>query len=300
MSERGELRGRLNAWYRHTFGEPTHERDIFLGFGLFFAGIGLGLVGLVLFLTEGLLGTDGPVFWLREISFAAGALGLPTLLVGVVVLLPVDRRALLAAPAGLAVCLVAVAFFVSVYPYQWNVMGTDHSAQGVMLYALGMVGVLAATGTALVTYQIERVAPGASGESSETATSGASDDPEVTDEQVERDIEAAMEGTDITWGGVEKDNTRRIKINADYADDIDRSSFEEVEANTKRSSGEGVDDAVANLRGLKGGEDRTERSSDGVDDQAAALQELRQQQKEQAEREGEKGVVTRVRERLGF
>ncbi|MFB6170332.1 MAG: permease [Haloarculaceae archaeon] len=296
MSERGVFPVQLDAWYRRTFGEPTDERDIYLGFGLFFAGIGLGLVGLVLYLFEGVVGGPDPVFWLREIAFAAGALGLPTLLVGVVVLLPVDRRALLAAPAGLAVCLLAVAYFVSVYPYQWNVAGADHSAQGVMLYAVGMVLVLAATGTALVTYQIERVAPATREATDETE----SDEEEVTDEQVRRDIEAAMEGTDITWGGVKKDDTRRIEINADYVDEVDRSSFDQVDATETRSSGQSVDDAVANLKGLKGGEERTERSEGGVDDQAAALQQLREQQRAQADQEAEQGLLARVRERLGI
>ncbi|WP_435194580.1 DUF7139 domain-containing protein [Natronomonas sp. EA1] len=281
--------------YRRYLGEPERELDVYLGFGLFFGGFALGILGLVLFAVEQTL-TPGDLFWVREIAYSVGALGLPTLLVGVTVLLPVDRRASYAAAVGLVVCLAAIAFFVSVYPSQWNVQGSDFSLQGVVIYAVGLVTVIASTGAALVSYHVERVSggPAAAGEGS-----GADDglDEEATAAQVERDIEEAMKGSDMSWGGVKKTETKRLQINPEF-DDVDSSSFKKTQAKTHR--GEGVDDALNALKGLKGGEKREARSSGTTDDQAAALRELRQKQREQQEQQKQGGFFARLKAMLGL
>lgn len=309
--------------YRRHVGEPGRHIDIYLGFGLFFGGVALGFVGLVLFLAEPSLGSGGPLFWLREVAFSVGALGLPTLLLGVVVLLPVDRRAVYVAASGAVVTLAAIVFFVAVYPHQWNVVrGPDYSTQGVTLYAAGLTVVVAATGAALVSYHVERAAPGtarpAAGDASAggaagaagatdaaganaAAGSGTTAAPEVTEEQVRRDIEDAMKSTEISWGGVRKTDHRRIRIRSDESEaDIDRSSFDDVEAKTTRSEGSDVDDAVASLRGLRTGEVRAERSEEGVDDQAAALRELREKQRAEREAAADEGALGQVKRFLGF
>ena len=283
MSGTDTSEDRLVDLYRRYIGEPDRRTDVYLGFALFFAGLGLGLVGLVLFVVERAL-VSGDVFSVRQIAFAAGALGLPIVLSSVVVLLPADQRALYVAGGGLVVTVLAVGFFVAVYPSNWNYGTPDYSPQGVTVYAIGLVSVLSATAAALVSYHVERVEGVA-------ATEGATEsDPEVTDEQVRRDIEEAMESTELTWGGVEKVETERLRINTDAeleGVDIDQSS-----AKTHRSAG--VDDAVSGLQGLQGGEHRTETSSGGVDEQMAALQELREKQKREAEVQPD-GIVDRLK-----
>lgn len=283
----GSGEDRLVAIYRDYIGEPDRRTDVYLGFALFFGGLGLGLVGLALFGIER-AALAGEVFWLREIAFAAGAFGLPLVLFSVAVLLPADRRAMYVAAGGLAVTIAAIAFFVSVYPSNWNA-GADYSLRGVTIYAVGVVSVLASTGAALVSYHVERVSgsPAAVEEADEAA------DPEVTDEQVQRDIEDAMSSTEINWGGVEKVETERLNITPDA--ELEGENLDQSSAKVHRSKS--VDDQLSALQGLKGGEDRTD-TSDSVDDQAAALQELREQQRKEAEAEPD-SLWKRVKGYLG-
>jgi hypothetical protein len=281
------------AWYTEHIGEPDRPVDVYLGFGLFCAGLALGLGGLALYLVEqGAVAEDA--FWIREIAFSVGALGLPALLLGVVVLLPVDRRALYVGSAGAFVTLCALAVFVWAYPSDWNVArGPDHSATGVVVYAVGLVTVVASAGAALVSYHVERAGGGPS-EGAESEESG----PTVTDEDVRRDIEEATANTELTWGGVAKTRTQRLRFSTDEGDGgIQSTNMGDVQAKTVRSSGAGVDSAVAGLKGMKGDVDRTERSG-GTDDQATALAELRKRQQAEAEAEPD-GFVERLRSKLG-
>lgn len=265
----------LLEWYERYIGEPDAETDVYLGFGLFFVGIALAIVGLALFLWSSRLEAGSAFYWnLRQVAIVLASLGLPAGMVGIVVLLPVDRRALYAAGAGLAVCGVSMAFFVAVYPNNWNVQSAvDYSAQGIALYAIGLVVVLASTGAALVAYQLERSRP---------APAESGDDPreEVTDERVARDIERAMEDVTLTWGGVRRKQTKKLAVDTG-TEEIDRSSFDQVEAKTTRAAGTDVDSAVANLRGLRGGNEK-QATGTGTDDQAAALVELRERKRMEA------------------
>ena len=282
MSEDGGIETTLIEWYRRFIGEPEREVDVYAGFAMFFGGVALGLVGLGLFVVEQAAFGPEKTFWLREIAFAIGASGLPTLFLGVTVLLPVEKRARIGAVTGEAISLVAVAFFVWAHPWHWNVdSGADYSVQGVGLYAVGVVTVIAATFAALVSYHVERAAPDqVVAEASEEDTG-----PEVTDEDVRRDIDEAMANTEMTWGGVPKDNTRRISLQDD-SEGLDTSGFEGVEAKSHRSSDGGVDAAVAGLQGMRGGESaRKKARGSGTDDQAAALAELQEKKRQDAERE---------------
>ena len=289
---------RLVELYRTYIGEPDRRTDVYLGFALFFGGLGLGLVGLFLFVVERAF-LSGEVFWIREIAFAMGALGLPLVLVAVVVLLPIDRRALYVALGGLAVVVVSIAFFIAVYPSNWNHGTPDYSLHGVTVYAVGLISVLAATGAALVGYHIERAegSMGAEGtvQDSDPGGSGGtgSADPEVTERQVQQDIDEAMSGTEITWGGVEKDDTSSLRITPD--ENLEGQSLDQESAKVHRSSG--IDDQLSALQGMKGGEERTDSGS-GVDEQAAALKELREQQQADADA-GESGVIEQVRSYFG-
>jgi hypothetical protein len=281
--------------YKTYIGEPDRRTDIYVGFALFFGGLGVGLVGLFLFAIER-AALEGEVFWVREIAFSIGAVGLPLILVAVVVLLPADRRTMYVAAGGLVIVLASIAFFVSVYPSNWN-YGRDYSLHGVTIYAVGLITILAATGTALVGYHIERVGGGAT--SGATAATDAdsksgteSADPAATEAQVQQDIEDAMAGTEISWGGVERVETERLQITPD--EDLEGQSLDQSSANVHRSSS--IDDELSALQGLKGGEQRTDSGS-GVDDQAAALKELREKQ-QQEENTAPSGVFEQLKSYL--
>jgi hypothetical protein len=275
-----ELGGRVLDLYRRYIGPPERAADAYLGFALFFAGVAMGVVGLALFLVDGLAG-DEPLFWLRSVAFSVGSLGLPTLLLGVTVLLPVDRRARLAALGGLAVCLAAVALFLAVYPGSWNVAtGPDYSTLGVSVYAVGLVTVVGAAGAALVAYHISQTASPRPAAAEPEHEDEAAESETRTEAQVQRDIEEAMSGAELTWGGVHRDESRRIDIVSDDSFDLDA---EEVTPEKVRST-DTVDDAVAGLSRLQGGAERTGRGG-GTDEQAAALQDLRERRQSDDEAE---------------
>ncbi len=290
---------RLVELYREYIGEPDRRTDVYLGFALFFGGLGLGLVGLLLFVIERAF-LDGVVFWIREIAFAIGAIGLPLVLVAVVVLLPADRRTIYVAAGGLAIVIGAIGFFISVYPSNWNHGTPDYSLHGVTMYAVGLISVLAATGSALVGYHTERAGGGvkagtveAADASGEAGTGSADVDPDATAAQVQRDIEEAMSETEISWGGVERVETERLRITPD--EDLEGQSLDQSSAKVHRSSS--IDEQLSALEGLKGGTQRTD-SGGGVDDQAAKLKELREQQQAKADEEPD-GVLNQFKSYFG-
>jgi hypothetical protein len=291
----------LLGLYRRYVGPPEAERTVYGGFGLFFGGIALALIGIVVFLASATVAPDDLFrYTLREIAGIAGAVGLPALLLGVTVLLPVDRKALYAAAAGTAVCLVGVGLFSASYPYAWNVVGSDRSGQVVAVYAAGIVVVIGATGAALVGHHIHRAAKTEriiEREVGDATTSSGTGTETVTDEQVRRDIDEAMADSELSWGGVDKVKTKRLKLNTEAFDDIDSSNVADVEAKTVRSSGRNVDDAVNAMRGLRGGDSKEARSTQTTDDQTAALQALREQQAagDLPEADDDESVVGRLR-----
>jgi hypothetical protein len=306
--ESGES-GRLIDLYRRYVGDPDRRSDVYAGFGLFFAGIALFAVGIVTFLWSATLSPDDRyTYAVREVAAVASAVGLPALLSGVVVLLPVDRRTVSAAGGGSAVCLAGVGVFVRAYPDNWNwVSPVDYTAEGVAVYSLGLVVVIAATGAALVAHQVERASgfgsgsgsgPGAAGGPTAGSDSPADAGPAVTDEQVESDIREALDSTEITWGGVEKRETRRLDLDMGPLEDDEAAEMSGTGGTTARSSGEGVDEAVSGLRNLKGSQPETATSDADVDDQTAALRELRERQRAEALAEDDRELTERLRDRV--
>lgn len=289
---------RLVDTYVRYLGEPERELDVYAGFALFFGGLALGIVGLAVFAVEQSM--SGQVFALREVAFSLGALGLPVLLVGVSVLLPVDRRATVVAAAGLVVTLASVGYFTTVYPHRWNVGPGSKTLQGVLFYAAGLSVVVAATAAALVSYHVERTrgavtVPDAAEEGTGPASGTADRDEEAVAAQVERDVEEAMEDADITWGGVEKTEiSRQLSVTdpSEAREDVDTSGFEGGAATERRDAGDTVDDAVEGLKQLRGGEHRVDRGG-GTDEQASALRELRE--KKRADESDEPGLLDRLR-----
>jgi len=294
----------LFEWYGRYIGDPETETDVYLGFALFFGGIALGAIGIAVFFLSAFASDPGnTAFALREVAVVASAGGFPVLLLGIVVLLPGDERMRYAAVGGLVVCLAAVAAFVSVYPMNWNVTRSpDYSAQIIAVYAVGLVAVVGATGAALVGHQVQRASPGERAAEVRATTEGGAGDADagsggetVSDEQVRRDIDEAMADADLSWGGVSRKETKRLEFDTDTDVEVDREAFENAEATTVRSSGDGVDDALSNLRKLQGREQKTD-SSTGVDDQTAALTELKQQQQaEEVATEDEESIVDRAK-----
>ena len=288
MSEATD-RNQLLRYYRQYIGDPDRTVDVYAGFGLFFVGLGLGVAGVVVFLYSATL--SGTAYGLRAVAIVSGAVGAPTLLGGIVVLLPVDRRMLVVAGGGSMICAAGIVRFVGVYPNDFNVsVGPDYAAQVVGIYSVGIVAVVGATAAALVAHQIERAAdPTGAVESAEVE-----DDKEtVSDEQVQADIDSALNDAELSWGGVTKTETRTLNLDTGSIDEIDTESLPEgIETRTADSS---VSNAVSQLKGLQGGEVET-ASGEGTDDQAAALRELREQQREDEQAtQADRSLIDRLR-----
>lgn len=292
------LRATLQRVYYRHIGEPNKERDIYLGFGAFFTGLVLGVVAFFVFLYSGLQQPGTAIFWqLREIALVAGVLGLPAVVLSIVILLPVGRRTIAISAAGTVLCIIAAGILVSVYPYQWTTDASlDGSVRTIAVYTVGLVLLSAATGTALVAQYLERE----SAQSTDTADSDGTetDDPAVTDEDVQSDIDSALGDAELSWGGVEKSpNTERLSLNTTDIDDLDEADTQEVEATTVRAEGDPVNDAVDGLRQLQGGETNTART-ESSDDKVSALTEVREQQAAESVETGvdDRGPLTRLRE----
>ncbi|WP_435160748.1 DUF7139 domain-containing protein [Halorubrum sp. SY-15] len=304
MSDSSEEANPLLGFYRRYVGDPDRAVDVYAGFGLFFVGLGLGVVGVAVFLYSATLPPNSiSMYSVREVAAVAAALGLPGLLLGVVVLLPVDRRMRYLGSAGSAVSVVAVGWFVTVYPYDWNVPEPpDYSAQVVALYSAGLVAVIAATGAALVAHRVEQATDGVTVDPDSTATTRSADDgtetdaETVTDEAVRADIERELEKTELTWGGVERSEGRRLQLDTSVVDDadVDPGTLSGSATETRTTSST-VDDAVSQLAGLQGGTQNT-ASGESTDDQADALRALREQQRaEEAAEADDESVVGRIR-----
>ncbi|PHQ38286.1 permease [Halorubrum persicum] len=284
---------RLLRYYRRYVGDPDRTVDVYAGFGLFFVGLGLGAVGVAVFLYSATLPpTELSTYAVREVAGVAAAVGLPALLLGIVVLLPVDKRMLYVAAAGSAVTVAAVGVFVWAYPHDWNVaVPPDYSARVIALYSVGIALVVAATGVALVAHRVERVTDGAT---AAEANDGADESDEtVSDEQVRADIDRELGDAELSWGGVERTETRRLSLNTSEIDEINRDSLPDSSTETRTGDGS-VDAAVAQLRGLQGGEVET-ASGGSTDDQAAALRELREQQRDAEQNDETDGLTDRIR-----
>ncbi len=282
MSEARE--GRLVSTYRRYLGIPDRTIDVYAGFGLFFAGLGLCLAGILTFLYSATL-PDGAMstYSVREIAAVMAAVGLPVLLTSVVVLLPVDRRTIAVAGVGTLVTIVATALFVWAYPTDWNVTTPpDYSALGVSIYAVGFVLVVAGTGAALVAQYIERAAP--VDEAADDTT-----DESVSDENVRADIDQALEGAEFSVQGGRIGQERRLEFDT-TVDDFETNVSSA--AATTHTTDESVDETVSQLHNVKGPDNQV-RSEETTDAQVDALAEVRKRESASGD---DRSVVDRIRD----
>lgn len=280
---------RLFDVYETYIGDTDEATDIYLGFGLFFAGVALAASALVIFVFA-LLSTEADTvsyFRVTEWAFGMGLLSIPVATSGIVVLLPIDQRAVAATAVGDVMIAVAVVSFRGAYWENWAGFGTGQTVTVLGLYAIGLALVVGSTGAALVAEQIQRVQRPTPADIEPVED----EKPEETysDEEIQSDIDDAMKDVEMSWGGVRKHEGRSISFETE---DLDAEEFVNVEASTTRSSG--VDNQLSALQGLRGGQKNTATSESSVDQQTAKLQELREQRKQEeieveAEPEGESG-----------
>lgn len=288
----------LFGLYKQYIGEPGSETEVYLGFGVFFAGITCAVLGLALFLGSTLrygLRQTG-YFAVAQPAYALGMMSVPLALLGIVLLLPVKRRMTVAAVSGIGIIAVAIGAFLFSYPDQWFEFGPRNTLAVVGTYAAGLSIVTAATGSALVGHRVEQVrVTDASREASETA---GQDDPDdrLSEADIQSDIDEAMSDVEYTWGGVEKQEHRSLTFTDDFTDE----SAGNIDTAAERTvDPQGTDDQVEGLKQLKGGETTVETSESDVTEQTAALNEIKnQQQQEAAEDQESDRLLARIRKRL--
>jgi hypothetical protein len=288
MSSTDYSEGRLFRWYRSYIGEPDREVDVYLGFMLFFGAIGLAATAFMVFFTGQMVSSLDLFTW-RKIAFSLGMAALPTALGSVIVLLPVDTRGLIGGAVGGVICLGAIVVFTQVYPYQWDAASTSYSLYVMFAYSLGMAILLASTGGALVAYHIDRARP----HPAEINEPESEQQESYTDEEIQSDIEQAMENVDLTWGGVSKSDNTSLELTMED-EEIDTSG---MQVQVERVKSESVDQQVDGLKAVKGGDKKTARSTSTVDDQTAQLKELRQR-KENEDPESEETTLESTLDRI--
>ena len=255
--------------YERYIGEPETETDVYLGFGLFFVGVAFAAIALLSFVTVvGLYGYRGEsgYYSTAQIPYTFALLAAPVTMLSIVVLLPVERRAVYGAVGGSALTGVAALGFVVSYPDRWAEAGGGRMLAVMGTYAVGVSVVVAATAAALIAHQLER----AGGAETEEAQDDGGE--EITMEDVEQDIDDAMEDVNLNLGGVERSEGRNLSFSTDFSgEDMQGGAAKEPE----KTVSTGVDAQVQGLRSMKKGESKKETSSATVDDQAAALNDLK-------------------------
>jgi uncharacterized protein YegP (UPF0339 family) len=177
--------GFLYDLYRKQVGEPTTHDEV-RGYWVFLTGVVLGTLGLLLFLpSTSATGASG--LTLREASIFLAAIGLVMLVAGPAIRLPLQSWANYAAYVGQAVCFLAAAWFVVVFPSDWSVQTGNQPV--ILLYALGIA--IIALGGLIVPLLV-----GVTRSDLETSERRAADlESELADVRRERDrLESELEG----------------------------------------------------------------------------------------------------------
>lgn len=127
----------LLTHYRERIGDPRTPSEVY-GYWIVVLGLLLGLLGIATFLWGSTYAWGTAPFWLfREVGIVLAAIGLPVLLIGVTVRLPLQPAAVAIAGIGGSVAVIAVAVFVIRYPTQWTV--ATPSLAPILTYTAGIL-----------------------------------------------------------------------------------------------------------------------------------------------------------------
>jgi uncharacterized protein YegP (UPF0339 family) len=152
MAKRPADDSALVSLYRERITEPSTDDEVY-GYWLFVAGLVASVVGVALFLYSSTLVTQRPsvsdpaTFWtVRQAAIVLAAGGVPLMLGGIALRLPLRNLATYLTYGGMALCLLALVWFLTVYPADWT-FATGNTGV-IALYVLGLV--IIAAGAVLV------------------------------------------------------------------------------------------------------------------------------------------------------
>jgi uncharacterized protein YegP (UPF0339 family)/predicted phage tail protein len=140
MSQPPKDANALVAVYSERITEPSTGDEVY-GYWLFVVGLVASVVGVALLLYTATLerppAAQGGTYWmLREIGVVFAAGGVPVMLAGIAIRLPLRRVATWLTMFGTVVCLGALAWFLTVYPTGWSTASGNPSVIG--LYTAGL------------------------------------------------------------------------------------------------------------------------------------------------------------------
>jgi uncharacterized protein YegP (UPF0339 family) len=127
----------LFSLYAEYVGEPDSRMHVY-GYWLFLLGCCVSFLGVLVYQLGPTDLSSPQVYLVREVSTTLAGIGLPLGLLGIVLMLPVKRRAVLAAFVGAGVALLGVGLFTYVYPYNWVVTTPDYSDPVIGTYTVGV------------------------------------------------------------------------------------------------------------------------------------------------------------------
>jgi uncharacterized protein YegP (UPF0339 family) len=142
MSQETDEENALVSFYTERVTEPSTTDEAY-GYWLFALGLIASIVGIAVFLYSATFSrppaSQGGSYWLlREIAIVLAGIGVPLMLGGVAIRLPLRERATQIVGLGIVICLAAILWFVTVYPAGGWPVDTGHT--GVIgLYAVGLV-----------------------------------------------------------------------------------------------------------------------------------------------------------------
>lgn len=189
---------RLLAWQQRVLPEAPRWR--FLG-GLtgLAGGILLGIAGVTLFLIgEPQVATT--LAW-RKVAILLAACAAPLIFTGISLALPGGRPMRWLSASGVAFTAAAIWMFVLHYPQRFNVGAAGTEDKAPLIASLFAVGAAIMTATLLA--QIVAMALRRHGHAEEGEGIW-EDGYEVSERQVERDIDEAMRRHPVTWGAAPK------------------------------------------------------------------------------------------------
>lgn len=124
--------------YERNEREVTSPRRRYAGTALVLSGAALAVLALLVVTTDLFSFLASGTRSSRELAGTLGGFAVPTVLVGVFMVLPAGRRAQATAALSASLCLLGVALFRYAYPHHWDGLGRDLTLFVSTVYLIGL------------------------------------------------------------------------------------------------------------------------------------------------------------------
>ena len=173
MAQRSAEENALVSFYNDRITEPSTDDEVY-GYWLFVLGLVASIIGVALFLYSSTLVSQRPsvqephAFWtVRQVAVVLAAGGVPLILGGIAIRLPLRSLATKLAYLGVGICLLALAWFLAVYPAGWTLTAGNTGVIGLYTVGLALIGLASILVTMLSRAETETASERAARERSE-------------------------------------------------------------------------------------------------------------------------------------